>query len=125
MPENRLEYYKAGEYFIFDPLYHGHQVIGWKIWYSDKIISSKQMSWDQADDNDVQIVLLFLQKKDGMGRPTRIVFSGSDYYFTDGILWGASFTDITKAFGHIKFGKYLSDFEFNRLAAASMEDYDL
>ncbi|MFC1600638.1 hypothetical protein ACFL25_01005 [Patescibacteria group bacterium] len=108
------------------------KVIGFKIYYGNGITySSRQGSWLKAPRQDVQVVILFENTKDAMGRHTRILFSGDDYYFRyfnkkGEPVWESSFTDPKKIKGHVIYGKWLKpDSKYEKLRIKAMYDYDL
>lgn len=73
------------------------RVIGWKIFYDDESVYSSRMgSWRDAPSDGVLRVLLFEDKIDGMGRPTRLLHHGQDFYFSDGDQLFGSNTDILR-----------------------------
>ena len=103
------------------------KIIGWKLWYGNgTTFSSLQGSWEKAPDQDVQVLMIYYDKKDGMGRSCRRVFSGSDYYFKDGDNFGESFDDINLVKGVVKYGKYMkTEEEFLVIQKIAMEDYSI
>lgn len=102
-------------------------VRGWKLFYGDgRTFSSNDGTWDDAPAQDVQIVVVYEMKIDGQGRPTRIVFSGCDYYFKDGDVFGQSFDDVSLVRGVVKYGKLMNtEAAFNKLMNVAMEDYNI
>ena len=100
---------------------------GWKLFYGNsKTFSSNNGTWENAPDQDVQILMVYEKKTDKQGRPTRIVFSGCDFYFKDGNSFGQSFDDISKVRGVVKHGKWMNtEAEFDDIMAVAMEDYKI
>ena len=104
----------------------GTTVRAWRIYYGDfTTFDNKRGTWDDAPAENVQIVILFEGWDDDLGRPRRFMMSGDDYYYSDGTWFGSSFTDIAKAFGTVKFGKFISDADFNRILQTAEADYNL
>lgn len=100
------------------------KIISWKIWYSNKTFDSTQGSWKEAPDNDVQIIVFYFDKKDGLGRPTRRIMSGNDYYSLDeDENFYESFDDISKVKGHVKYGKWTNDDNIKKIIKESADDY--
>lgn len=60
------------------------KVKGWKIWYADgSTFNSTQGSWHDAPGDGVQVVMLYFEDTDALGRPTRLYSSGCDSYAFD------------------------------------------
>lgn len=98
----------------------------WRIYYGDgSTFDSNDGTWEEAPSENVQIVSLYEATSDAQGRPTRYVFSGSDYYFKDGDMFGDSFNDRTKVKGSVKYGLYLSDEDFDLIRISAFKDYSL
>ena len=103
-----------------------HQKIrGWKIWYSDTTVDSTQMSWDEAPDDDVQVVMIYFEGLDGMGRPTRLYSSGCDVYGLDqeAGTFSSHFDDPSKVTGVIKHGKYTNWQKLLLIEKMAFDDY--
>lgn len=100
---------------------------GWKLFYGNgKTFSSNDGTWADAPDQDVQVLLVYEKKIDRQNRPTRIAFSGCDFYFKDGDSFGQSFDDVSKVRGVVKRGKWAStEVEFDKIMAVAMEDYNI
>jgi len=98
----------------------------WKIYYSDgSTFSSNDGTWGEAPDQDVQIVILYYPRKDGMGRPTRTLVSGVDYYFKSENGFGWSFDDFSQVIGTVKFGKWTDDINFKNIQKIAIKDYNI
>src|SRR3989338_1805181 len=81
-----------------------------KIWYSDKTFDSTQAvakdvfgAWQEAPDQDIQVVVFYFEENDGSGRPMRRIMKGQDYYAMDenGNI-SEHFDDIAKVNGIVK-----------------------
>lgn len=59
------------------------RIVAWKLWYSDKTVDSTEMGWSDAPIDDVQFLMVYFEEKDGLGRHTRLAFSGCDVYHLD------------------------------------------
>jgi len=108
-----------------------YKVIGWKVWYGDEsVVTSRESSWEQAPDQDVQVVMLYFDWKDSQGRPRRQIFSGCDYYFCDGNWtvpsnWADSFTDFSVVKGICKYGKWMkTEEEYEVVRQKAFNDYE-
>ena len=103
--------------------------IGFKIFYGDNTVySAKGVSeelktaWDEAPNQDVQIVVLYENTIDAQGRHTRVLYSGVDYYIFD----GGTFTftnDIHN--GTVLYGKWGDDEDFQAIRDIALTDYEL
>lgn len=100
---------------------------GWKFFYGDgSTFSSNDGTMKEAPDQDVQVFMVYEKKTDGQNRPTRIVFSGCDYYFKDGNKFGQSFDDVSKVRGVVKHGRWMkTEAKFNKIMAVAMKDYSI
>lgn len=98
---------------------------GFKIWYSDSTFDSTQGDWDEAPDDDVQYVMIYFQKKDALGRYTRLAASGCDYYALDMKTreFTSSFDDINKVKGYVKYGKFMDLKELLEMRDMFYNDY--
>lgn len=103
------------------------RVIGWKIWYGNgTTFSSRQGTWERAPDQDVQVVMVYYDKKDGQGRSCRTVFCGDDKYWKNREdEFGTSFEDIIKEGDIVKHGKWTNDEGFERTRLKAMKDYSI
>jgi hypothetical protein len=73
------------------------RVTGWKIFYDDEsVYSSRTGSWRDAPADGVLKVLLFEDKTDSQGKPTRVIHHGQDLYFSDGDQLFGSNNDILR-----------------------------
>jgi len=100
-------------------------VIAWKIWYGDGSgVSSKDVAWEEAPDQDVQIVMLYYRRLDGMGRHCRRVMSGADYYWKDGEEFDET-NDWGEVRGSVKYGKWTDEANYNRLREITLHDYEI
>lgn len=98
----------------------------WRIWYGDgSTFDSKAGLWEIAPNDNVQVVMLYENWNDSMGRPRRFMMDGSDYYFKDGDTFGQSFDDETKTRGSVKFGKWLTDEAYETIRLRAFEDYTI
>lgn len=100
---------------------------GWKLFYGDgRTFSSNDGTWDEAPDQNVQLVMVYEMKTSAMGRPTRRIYSGCDYYFKDGDEFGQSFDDIKNTRGVVKNGKWMpTEAEFDAIMNIAMKDYNI
>jgi len=98
----------------------------WKIYYSDgSTFSSNNGTWEEAPDQDVQVVILYYPRKDRLGRPTRSLMSGADYYFRTSHGFSKSFDDFSLVIGVVKFGKWTTDENFESILEKAINDYDI
>lgn len=100
------------------------KIVGFKIWYSDSVYTSLDGDWENAPSDDVQIVMVYFEMLDGLGRHTRLYSSGCDYYalnkkgeFT------SSFDDIKKVNGHVLYGKFMDYEDLKTLGKVAFDDY--
>ena len=119
-------------------------IAGWKIWYGDGTMAcSKDISWQDAPDQNVQLVMLYqnrpdstvstaaIQKwKSGDGKEYyyRRVLAGVDFYTYHSALGHSEvFNDISKVSkgAHIKYGKEIDIEEFKKIRKKAQEDLDL
>ena len=113
------------DYFRYDPVVQQSVVIGWRIYYGDgTTFDDRTGRWEDAPDHNVQVVMLYEQRRDSRGRCYRFVMSGSDYYYKDSESFGFSFDDRAQATGSVKFGKYISDEAFESIRLLAMEDFN-
>jgi len=77
--------------------------------------------WDRAPKEDVQLLLLYLDKLTHMGVPYRVATSGWDYYTYDGSNYRCS-NDTRVLSGDIKYGWWTSDEEWKRLAHWALKE---
>lgn len=86
------------------PEYNAQDVKGWRIYYGDgSTFDSSQGSWTDAPDEDVQIVMLYLE------RPYRNQVCAADVYFLPN---GT----------HPKFGRAIPDEDFYAIQASAVAD---
>ena len=101
------------------------KVKAWKIWYSDSTFDSIQGKWEEAPEQDIQVVVFYFDEKDGLGRYMRRYMAGNDYYAfvpeTEEIT--QSFDDISKVNGSIKYGKWTTDENIDRISKEAAIDY--
>jgi hypothetical protein len=98
-----------------------HKVIGWRVWYSDRCISSKEARWEDLPADDVQFVMLYHEGG------TRRVMSGNDFYWR----WRSGFGMVyahANEFDPERYpgatmlrGKWTSDENLNRIEFEAME----
>jgi len=107
-------------------------VVGWKIWYADGTIFSPQNgSWDTVPDDGVVEVVVYFDGLDGQDRYTREVFSGDDWYFSDGAqLFGSNSNSLATNQSRypqcsFKQGMWVSADEMNHISALAIADYGL
>ena len=120
----------ADSVFIYDPSKQrdgsGTVLRQWRIYYGDgSNFDSNDGSWESAPSENVQLVVLYEGEDDALGRPRRFIFSGDDYYFKDGEIFGSSFNDIANTRGSVKFGKLLNDRRFAFIGARANRDYNI
>jgi len=109
-----------------------NKVIGWKLWYDDgNVFSSHDGQWKDAPQDGVLEMMVYYEKKDGMGRPTRLSLGGHDWYFSDGDqLFGCN-TDSLKENKRrypqciFKRGKWTTAEKMDRVHQKAMSDYDI
>lgn len=105
------------------------KVVGWKIWYTGgRIFTNKDGKFCAAPKDDVLMMMVYYEKKDGMGRPTRIAHSGSDWYFSDGRIFGSnndSLEENNRRYPNscFKKGKWSTSEEMDRVNKIAIEDY--
>lgn len=94
-------------------------VIYWRIYYGDYTNwSSSDGSWQDAPDDDVQIVVLWR-----MDTATRMM-SGADYYWCDPLHkdpFGRT-NDHGETHGDLKTGKWVSDEDFDTIRLIATND---
>ena len=101
-------------------------IIAFKIWYSNSVFESKTGSyadWLNSPVDDIQAVVFYFAQKDGMGRHTRRMMRGNDYYGWDGKELSEHFDDITKVSGEVKYGKWTGWENHVRIADEALADY--
>lgn len=100
------------------------EIAGFKIWYSDKTYSSNDGIWNDAPEDNVQVVMIYFKKRDALNRHTRLYSSGCDYYALnkDG-RFTSHFEDISKVDGHVLYGKYMNWEELAKLEQKAFDDY--
>jgi len=101
------------------------EVAGFKIWYSDSTYTgTTYKEWTKAPTDDIQVVMIYFVKLDGMGRHTRLYSSGCDYYaLTEDLRFTSHFDDTTKVSGHILYGKYTHWDNLMKIEKIAFEDY--
>jgi hypothetical protein len=97
------------------------EVIGWRVWYSDRVLSSKERAWEDLPADDVQCVMLY--HADG----TRRIMLGNDFYWRwespSGVVYGhADSFDRARYPGAVVLGgKWTSDENLARIQRVAME----
>lgn len=103
-----------------------HQdIAGFKIWYDNgTFYTSNDGLWNNAPVDGVQVVMIYFQVKDALGRFTRLYSSGCDYYAldTNGHLT-SDFDDIGKVSGHVLYGKFMNYQDLIVLEKDAFNDY--
>ena len=107
------------------------KIRAFKIWYSDKTFDSTQAvakdifgAWKEAPDQDIQVVVFYFDANDELGRPTRRIMKGEDFYAMDEIEnLSEHFDDVTKVSGIVKYGKWTDWDNLVRIDAESFNDY--
>ena len=79
-------------------------VVSWRIYYPDSVFTSDDGSWDEAPNENVQIIMLFHEPE-----PYRTVLMGEDEF------------RLTPE-SSVKYGKWMPDDEYFSLVALAMED---
>jgi len=104
------------------------KVLCWKIWYSSKVVTCKQVTWDKAPADDVQATVIWYAQtyhtfSDGKWREEhyRHICSGEDYYYLDGC-GSADEAAAYKGPHSVKLGKWTSDRNFQRIYNRAMKD---
>lgn len=103
-----------------------HQKIaGFKIWYDNgSFYTSNDGFWNDAPIDGIQVVMIYFDAKDALGRFTRLYSSGCDYYALDGSGHLTSdFDDITKVSGHVLYGKFMNYQDLILLEKGAFNDY--
>lgn len=111
------------------------RIIGWKIFYDDEsVYSSRTGSWRDAPGDGVLKVLLFEDKTDGQGRPTRVIHHGQDFYFSDGDqLFGSNNDKLRENLERyprltsedFKRGRWTSGKTYEKVRRVVIDDYEL
>lgn len=103
--------------------------IGFKIFYGDNsTYSGKGTSiqlkelWDLAINQDIQVIILYENILDGLGRHTRMIYSGIDYYIFDGTRFIFSNTIHE---GTVLYGKWDDYTDFMNIFYKAMDDYEI
>jgi len=107
--------------------------IGFKIYYGDGTIISKFGTVKQmlqtlkgAPDQNMQIIMIFEQTFDELGRPTRVMICGKDYYYYDSNLQVfAATNDLADIAVNDKvyYGLWMTDEDYATLVSVAIEDY--
>lgn len=102
-----------------------HTVKGWKLFYKDgSTYSSNDGAWADAPINGVQVLVVYENGTDGMGRNMRIIHSGKDFYYKDGDSYGCYFDgEDNKA--EVKNGELVSDEEYKVVIDKVVLDYEI
>lgn len=102
------------------------RVAAFKIWYPDKVIRGvTYQDWCGAPDDNVQVVMLYFEKRDGLGRYTRLYSSGCTHYLmTPDMKLVSSFEDVPEEKGHLKFGRFMNYEKLLELEKQAFEDFD-
>jgi len=108
------------------------KVIGWKIWYIGGLVFSvHDGKFCAAPKDGVLHMMVYYDKLDGQGRPTRLSFSGDDWYFSDGLqLFGSNSDSVEENKRRyprccFKQGKWATPEEVNRISKTAFEDYEI
>ena len=113
------------------PQLNHQKTVAFKIWYSDKTVQSTDLvgatpyeKWLNAPSDDVQLVMVYFEMLDAMGRHTRLFSAGCDYYAMDenGQLT-SHFDDIAQVSGHVLYGKFMDYQEHLKLGKIAYDDY--
>lgn len=107
------------------------RIKAFKIWYSDSTVRSPDVEggdiftkWQNCPDEDIQAIVFYFHQKDKQGRPYRRVMQGDDYYgMTRAGKLTQSFTDPEPVEGHIKFGKWTTYENIERIMQKANKDY--
>ena len=101
------------------------EIIGWKLCYSDKTVSSKDMSWEKAPSEDVQILTVYYQEtykiwRDGVEYEEHYhdMYFGYDYYWQFG---NGQANDVPES-AKVKLGKELPQEEWRRIYNQALRD---
>lgn len=107
------------------------RVVGWKAFYLDHTYTSKLIEWKDLPEDGLQVVILYYDVKDGMGRPTRLILSGQTWYFSDGDqLFGANNDGLEENKQRyptctFKRGKWIRLADLEKIRQTSMGDYEV
>ena len=108
----------------------GVSPIGYIVWYGDgtsyRIDKLTRAEWDKLPKDNVQIIMVFENTRDGQGRPTRVYMGGCDYYTYDGKDFQmANDTRVLTKNTTILYGRWLEDEEFKEIQRMALGDYKL
>lgn len=93
--------------------------LGWKIWYKDRVVSSKECEWDDAPKDDIQVIICYYTS-DKHNHITRIMYYGVDYYLLAGTKVISTNDKINNS--SMKLGKAMSDIKFAGLLKSALKD---
>ena len=100
-------------------------IIGWTLYYSNGTVSSKDMSWEKAPSEDVQILTVYYQEtykiwRDGVEYEEhyRDMYFGKDYFWQFG---NGQATDVPEG-AEVKLGKELLQEEWRRIYNQALRD---
>ena len=107
--------------------------IGFKIYYGDGTVISrfgtvKEMlrTLKNAPNENLQIIMIFEQTFDDLGRPTRVMLSGKDYYYYDSNLQVFAATNLLEDIAvndKVYYGLWMADEDYAVLRDIALEDY--
>ncbi len=106
----------------------GVYATGFKLHYTDGTVYAGTgdllNAWDQATTTGLQVLVIYESSVDGMGRPTRHMVHGVDYYGYDGdTFYGCNDTRGVK--GKVLYGEWTTDEEFEKIRIKAFNDYDI
>ena len=108
------------------PQLNNQEITAFKIWYGDgSSFTSNNGLWNEAPNDNVQVVMIYYKFRDALGRFTRLYSSGCDYYALDKETgrFTSDFDDITKVSGHVLYGKYMNYQDLGVLEKKAFDDY--
>jgi hypothetical protein len=103
------------------------RIAGWKIYYPDHVVTSRESSWEKAPSTDVQVVIVFYRRTYKVWNGDhweienfRHVFHSEDYYWQ----WGAaSDPAVIPRNAKLKLGKWMKpDRKWEQLYNCAWED---
>lgn len=104
-------------------------IIGFSIYYGDgRVVRSKGTleellkAWNNALNENVQVIMLHENEKDGMGRRTRHVLQVADYYSFDGEKFYAC-NDTRALSGRILYGLWIEDEKFEKIQKQAQQEF--
>ena len=108
--------------------------VAFKIFYSDKDWSvcmgkgnSQELleAWEKAPNDYVNTVLVYENTLDALGRNTRYILEGGDFYSFDGKTFYKSFNDSRVCIGTVKNGKWAPDEVYLAIHRKAFNDFDI